>query len=390
MSITLPSISRYVKRLERIFASGRVTNNGECVRELERRLRDVLGVPYLVLTSSGTLALQVAFRIFGLSGEIVTTPFSWVTTASSMVWSGLRPRFVDIDASSFNLDPVLAAKAITSTTAAIVPVHVFGNPCDVEAFEGLARQRSLPLIYDAAHAFGVRYGGDSVLQWGDASILSLHATKLFHTIEGGALILHREEDYRRAWIAVNNGFDQYGTLVGIGVNGRMSELHAAVGLCLLETLGDQLANQRKTAQTLRKLVGRRSGIQLQKLNSLAEANHAFFPVVLPDEASRAEVERELEQSGFAVRRYFWPPLNRIPGLDDGSFTPLADSLSRRVLCIRLHAEYRPDVLSQIADIVTKRLPDVEMTVAAALAPAGSHPAILASLDRVPAERLQSD
>lgn len=374
MSITLPNIDRYVARLEHIFASGQVTNNGSCARELEQRLRELLDVPYLILTSSGTLALQVAFRVFALQGDIVTTPFSWVTTASSMVWSGLRPRFADIDIRTFNLDPASVAKAITPETSAIVPVHIFGNPCDVEAFDSVAKKRSLSIIYDAAHAFGVCYRGNSVLQWGRASILSLHATKLFHTIEGGALILQREEDYQRAWTLINNGFDQRGTLVGIGVNGRMSELHAAVGLCLLDSLENRLATQIATAEALRKLLARRTGVELQRKNPLADVNHAFFPLVFPTETLRAEAERELAHRGFSVRRYFWPPLNRIAGLDDLSSTPNADLLSQRILCIRLPERYCQHTLSQIADIVTERCPGATADRAEPPTPACDHSA----------------
>ncbi len=346
-ALNLPDFSRFAKLAREVFASGRLTNNAAMVLELEARLAERLEVEYLVLTSSGTLALQAAYRALGLSGEVVTTPFSWVTTVSSLNWVGLTPRFADVDPNTFNLDPAQIEAALTPATSAILAVHSFGNPCDIAAIEKIASRAGLRTVYDAAHAFGVRYQGRSVLGFGDAAVLSLHATKLFHTVEGGALILRDRESYLRARLAVNNGLDDDRNVVTIGINGRMSELHAAMGLCLLDGIDGLLARRRLVAEALRAQLATLSGVRVQRLNPLAEVNHAYFPVTFPNQELRERAVAALCAAEPAPRRYCSQPLNRLPFVQPHVDMPVAELLSKCLLCL----PFGPDVSFEEAQAI---------------------------------------
>ncbi len=354
--LNLPAAGKFAALAERVFASGRLTNNGEMARELEARLADHLDVPYVVLTSSGTLALQVAYRALGLTGEVITTPFSWTTTVSSMAWIGLRPRFADIDARTYNIDPAQVEAEITPATRAIVAVHTFGNPCDIESIERIAGRHRLRTIYDAAHAFGVRYQDRSVFSYGDASVLSLHATKLFHTVEGGVVILRDRAAWARARLIVNNGIDPQGRVQALGINGRLSELHAAVGLCLFDDIEPVLRRRRRLATMLRMLLAETSSVQLQAPTPFGQVNHAYFPVVFPSREVCEHASRALARDGFAARRYFDMPLNRLPFIAEGPPMPIAESLTRRVLCLPLRAAADVDEIQTIAGIVAAACP----------------------------------
>lgn len=354
--LNLPAAGKFAALAERVFASGRLTNNGELARELEARLADHLDVPYVVLTSSGTLALQVAYRALALTGDVITTPFSWTTTVSSMAWVGLRARFVDIDADTFNIDPARIEAEITAATSAIVGVHTFGNPCDIEAVERIAGRHRLRTIYDAAHAFGVRYQDRSVFSYGDASVLSLHATKLFHTVEGGVVILRDRAAWARARLIVNNGIDPEGRVQALGINGRLSELHAAVGLCLFDDIDPVLRRRRRLATMLRMLLAETSSVQLQSQTPFGRVNHAYFPVVFPSCDVCEYANRALAREGFAARRYFDTPLNRVPFVAEGPPMPIAESLTRRVLCLPLRAAADVDEIRTLAGIVAAACP----------------------------------
>jgi len=239
----LPNRDKFHAYVDMILDSGWLTNHGACVRDLEKKLQDYLGVKNIVLVSNGTMALQVAYKALNLSGEVITSPFSFIATASSAKWEGLDIVFSDIDNSSFNIPSDRIESRITSKTSAIVPVHVFGNPCDVEGIDRLAKKHGLKVIYDGAHAFGVQYKDESILSWGDISILSFHATKLFHTIEGGALILNDDALCEKVRKMINFGITGQETIECLGINAKMNEFQAAMGLCLLDDMDAAIARR---------------------------------------------------------------------------------------------------------------------------------------------------
>jgi dTDP-4-amino-4,6-dideoxygalactose transaminase len=354
--INIPDFDCFQTKARSIFESGTLTTNGPKARELEDRIAEYLGVEHVVLTSSGTLALQIAYRALELEGEIITTPFSWVTTASSMCWVGLKPRFVDIQPSSFNLDPDRIEEAITPQTGAILAVHTFGNPSEIDTIEEIAGRRGLKTVYDCAHAFGTKYKGKSVLAFGDASVLSLQATKLFHAVEGGAVILRDKELYRRALLAANNGLDPEGGMAGLGVNARMSELHAAVGLCLLDKVEEILSRNRSLGCTLRMQLAQSSTVELQSMNADADVNHAYFAMVTATPEQRREVASALESTGFRPRRYCNPPLNRLAFLGTPSIMPCAESLSERLICVTYSPHTSLETLNTITRVVSAICP----------------------------------
>jgi dTDP-4-amino-4,6-dideoxygalactose transaminase len=355
-SISVPDAEGFAALVRQVFASGRLTNNGALARELEVRLAEQLDVPHVVLTSSGTLALQIAYRALGLTGQVITTPFSWVTTVSSLCWVGLQPVFADIDAASFNLDATRIETRITPQTSAILAVHTFGNPGDLVGIEAVAARHGLRVIYDAAQAFGVQYQGESVFARGDASVLSLHATKLFHTVEGGAVILRDAEAARRARLAVNNGMSTPERVEALGINGRMSELHAAVGLCLLDGVCSVIERRNRIAEWLRTYLSGLSAVRLQQLNADASVNHANFPVVFPTPALRERALSALNARGFPARRYFTPALNRLPFVSEQPPMPIAEDLSERIVCLPLGPNTSMQQAEEIARVLAAVCP----------------------------------
>ena len=354
--VSIPNAERLNTLMCQVLRSGHLTNNGPLVRELEARLADYLRVPDLILTSSGTLALQIAYRALGLTGEVITTPFSWATTASSLRWVGLRPVFVDVEPHSFNLDAAQIEQRVTPRTSAILAVHTFGNPADLSAIEAIAARHRLRVVYDAAHAFGVRYKGESVLARADASVLSLHATKLFHTVEGGAVILRDAQAASRARLAVNNGMSSSQDVEQLGVNGRMSELHAAVGHCLLDDIESVLEQRKRIATRLRTQLARTSAVRLQRLNAQADVNYAYSPIVFPSPELREQAFAALSAAHFTPRRYFSPSLNRVPVMGDPTPMPVAEYLSERILCLPLGPETTFEQVDQMTHIVADVCP----------------------------------
>jgi dTDP-4-amino-4,6-dideoxygalactose transaminase len=350
----LPDRKKLDSYIDRIMESGWFTNRGELVQELERRLEAYLGVKNVVLVANGTLALQVAYKLLGLTGQVITTPFTFIATASSLAWNGLEVVFSDIDPRTFNLDPAGIEERITSATSAILPVHVFGNPCEVEAIQEIAGRHHLKVIHDAAHAFGVTYKGESVLRWGDVSTISFHATKLFHTIEGGALIIQDDELCAQARKMINFGITGPDKIETLGINTRMNEFQAAMGLTLL----DQMESVEAGRASLNGLYDRLLGGRLQKplWNPGASNNHGYYPVLFPDEPTLKRVQAALNMQDIFPRRYFYPSLDELDFLNPHSdVMPVSRDIAHRILCLPFYESLEQEIAQGICTTILEQI-----------------------------------
>jgi len=347
----LPPREKYKAYVDRIFDSGWLTNKGQLVQELERRLSVYLGVENLLLVANGTIALQVAYKTLGIKGEVITTPFSFVATTSSLVWEGITPVFSDIDGESFNLNPGEIRKKISADSSAIVPVHVFGNACEIEEIQKIAEENKLKVVYDAAHAFGVNYNGISILNYGDASILSFHSTKIFHTIEGGAIVFRDKGDYEKASLMINFGIAGYDLVKELGINGKMNEFQAAMGLCVLDDM-EKIINKRKIvfSNYLEAFSGIKS-LGVQKLNIKATLNYSYFPLIFSSEAARESVFEALAGKEIFPRRYFSPSLENLPYLDCSEKMVVSDRISGTILCLPVFEDLSGEDQKEIIEIV---------------------------------------
>lgn len=341
----LGDINKFKTYVDTIYASGWMTNHGPLVTELEQRLKDYLGVKHIILTTNGTLALQIAYRALGLSGSAVTTPFSFVATSSSLQWEGIRPIFADIDADTWNIAPEHIEARIAADTSAIVGTHVFGNPCDVERIEQIARRHNLKVVYDGAHAFAVRHAGQSVLNWGDISTLSFHATKLFHTIEGGAIITNDDELARRAYLLCNFGIADVDKIESIGINAKLNEFSAAMGLCVLDDIESILEQRAEIAHRYEKSLG--DYCNLQQPHADSQLNYSYFPVGLSDQRQVLRVRAALQEKGINPRRYFYPSLDTLDYLQPQTRQSTSRALSVRVLCLPIYPGLPRDVQDQV-------------------------------------------
>ncbi|MFE8073402.1 DegT/DnrJ/EryC1/StrS family aminotransferase [Marinobacteraceae bacterium S3BR75-40.1] len=350
----IPELSKVTRYLERIHERVWLTNNGPLVQELTERLQDYLGVRNLLLTSNGTSALQVAYKALGVENEAVTTPFTFIATASSMQWQGVSPRFADIEAGTLCLSPAAAESSITPQSKAVVPVHVYGNPCDVEAFQGLREKYSLPIVYDASHAFAVKYRGESLLNWGDASTLSFHATKLFHTVEGGAIVFESDEVFANAQRMINFGLGEGPENIDlIGLNAKMSEVHAAYGLCLLESI-DQILEKRTEILTAYH-EGLDGVVEFPHWREGATQNAAYAPVLLKSEEQCLKVLESLKVIGVFARRYFYPSLSELEVFANQQTEHCDNAVSsaRRVLCLPVYPDLAGADVRRIIEAVKK-------------------------------------
>jgi len=355
MNITktyLPNVEKYKSYIDEIYENAHLTNNGPLVQRLERRLEQYLGVKNVVLVANGTLALSAAYSVLNLTGDVVTSPFSFVATTSSIISSGLNPIFSDIDPYTFNINPNLIKEIITEKTSAIVPVHAFGNPCNIDEIHHIAQQNDLKIVYDAAHAFNVLHKGQSVLSFGDISILSFHATKLFHTIEGGAMIISDNRLAEKARKFINFGLNDNGIPDGLGINAKMNEFEAAMGLCVLDDI-DQILNDRKTiVNSYEESLG--GALQLQKYNADSTRNYAYFPVVFESKSQLLHIQKELNRLQIFPRRYFRPSLNKLSYIEQEYVCPVSESLSSRILCLPLSHKV-DDKYQKVIDTVLRML-----------------------------------
>lgn len=334
----LPDLAKVQKYLDGIYERRWFTNNGPLVQLLTERLEEYLGIENLLLVANGTLALQIAYRALGVKGEAITTPFTFVATASSLSWEGIKPIFSDIDPESFNLCPTKILEKITENTDAIVPVHVYGAPCNVENFDRIAEQENLKLIYDASHAFGVNHNRSSLLSYGVASTLSFHATKIFHTVEGGGIVFKDKEVFRRAQSLINFGFSSDGEITEVGINAKMSEIHAAFGLSLLDDIDDLIERRVEIQELYQKELN--GYVRFQQRAQESNLNGSYLPIVLASQEQRETVELRLNSIDVKARRYFSPSLNTTrPFCEVGKKDlPRSEDISSRVLCLPLYYE----------------------------------------------------
>jgi dTDP-4-amino-4,6-dideoxygalactose transaminase len=355
----VPDRERFGALLDGILAARWFTNDGAVVRELESRLQPWLGGAFCTACGNGTVALQLALRSLELSGEVLTTPFTFPATVHAIEWNGLTPVFCDVDPDTYNLDPASAAANITERTTAILAVHVFGNPCDVEALAALAAARGLRVIYDAAHAFGVGHRGRPIGAWGDLSVFSFHATKLFHTAEGGAVVGPQAELATALRLLRNFGIVNEDEVRGVGLNGKLSELHAALGLALLDAMEAEIAARKELAARYGAVLATVPGLAAQRSAPETRRNHAYHAIAVDADGfglTRDELHAALVAEGIMARKYFWPlcshnpAYRRLPSAD-GDRIPNAERLASRILCLPMYGELAAADVDRIAECI---------------------------------------
>lgn len=345
----LPNIEKYKSYIDEIYKTAWLTNQGPLVQKLEKRLAEYLGVKNIILVSNGTIALDIAYRALDLKGEVITTPFSFVATTSSLVTNRLTPIFVDIDEKSFNLNPKNIEKLITQKTSAILPVHVFGNACEVEKIEQIAKKHRLKVVYDAAHAFDVKYKDKSILEFGDISTLSFHATKLFHTIEGGAIIANDDELAQKIRYLINFGIKNSTEIAYLGTNAKMNEFEAAMGLCVLDDIEEIKEKRKIIIENYREEL--KDLVQFQKQNENASENYSYFPIVLKSEEELLKVQKVLNDENIFPRRYFYPSLDTLEYIEPKQECIISRNISKRILCLPVYAELDFDNQNKIIEIL---------------------------------------
>ena len=347
----LPPIAEYESYIHSIWQRQWLTNNGPLVNELELSLKAYLNIKHLLYVTNGTIAIQLAIKALALKGEIITTPFSYVATTSTIVWENCKPVFVDIDKWSLNINPELIEAAITPDTCAILATHCFGNACEIDKIQAIADKYRLKVIYDAAHCFGTTYKERSVFEYGDISTTSFHATKLYHTIEGGAVFTQQPEILKRMAYMRNFGHDGPESFVGLGINGKNSEFHAAMGLCNLKYISDILASRKQQSLCYDNAIGKLNVLK-PSIQQNSAFNYAYYPIIFDSEIEAIDAKRALEQKKIYPRRYFFPSLSSLPYVDSNE-TPVADSISKRILCLPLYYELSKEEQDMIARILLR-------------------------------------
>jgi dTDP-4-amino-4,6-dideoxygalactose transaminase len=356
---SLPDLAEFTKLLEEVWNSKQLTNDGPMHRRLETAVADHLGVTHMSLFNNGTIALLGALRALQLTGEVITTPFSFVATTHALAWNNLDPVFVDIEPETYNIDPAAIEAAITDRTSAILPVHCYGRPCDVAAIQKIADRHGLKVIYDAAHAFGVRDEGGSILRHGDLSVLSFHATKVFTTLEGGAIVAPDQRIKGRIDRLKNFGIVSQTAVEGIGFNGKMNEVQAAFGLLQLKDIEDALEARARVAQRYREALAQVAGLTLPQGQEPAVYNNAYFPILVGEEfpLSRDKLFEKMEAAGIFPRRYFYPLISNISAYADlpsaqRDRLPVANRVAEQVLCLPIYPDLATDDIERIIDILT--------------------------------------
>ena len=359
----LPPLNEFVKSLEKIWESKWLTNSGLFHQEFEKKLCEYLGVKYISLFANGTLALTTALQVLRITGEVITTPYSFVATTHALHWNGIKPVFVDIEPKYCNLEPGKIEAAIGPKTTAILPVHIYGNPCNVGEIQQIADIYGLRVIYDAAHAFGVRINGNSILNFGDLSVLSFHATKVLTTFEGGAIVCHDERMKKRIDFLKNFGFADDVTVVGEGINGKMNEVQAALGVQQLKYIDTAIQKRREIANIYRENLRKVNGVTFFEDIEGLDHNYSYFPIFINEREfgkSRDEVYEYLKNSNIYTRRYFYPLISHFSaykGLPSAAIDNLsvAEKICREVICLPIYPDLTIMEQNFIVDILVKEL-----------------------------------
>lgn len=358
----LPPLDEFIPYLQNIWDNKWLTNNGPFHQQFEEELAKYLGVKYLSVFSNGTLALITALQALRITGEVITTPYSFVATTHSLWWNNIKPVFVDIESQYLNIDPYKIEAAITPKTTAIMPVHVYGNPCYVKEIQDIADTYGLRVIYDAAHAFAVKKNGNSILNWGDLSIMSFHATKVFNTIEGGAIICQDEKTKQRIDLLKNFGFKDEVTVIEPGINAKMNELQAAYGLLQLKYVDSYISKRKEIVTLYNKLLSETSGITLMSIDDDVEHAYPYYPILIDMKEygiSRDALYEELKEYNIYGRRYFYPLISEFPtyrGLASASKDnlPVANKIAKEVLCLPIYPGLSTTEIEMICNIINNK------------------------------------
>ena len=346
-----PPLEEYHAQLQRVWDNQWLTNRGALVQELETKLADYLTLQEskMILMNNGTIPIQIALKLLAKGGEVITTPFSYVATTSAIVWENCTPVFVDIHPEYLTIDETKIEAAITDKTTCILATHVFGNPCNIEAIEAIAQKYKLKVIYDAAHCFGVTYQGKSIFEYGDISTCSFHATKLFHTGEGGALFTKDPELFHQCFYSHNFGHDGPLAFHGLGINGKISELQAAMGLSVLPYM-PTILQARAAVVDLYDSHLDFDKVQKMKLREHTQWNYSYYPILFKEEATLLKVQKELNEAQIFPRRYFYPSLNTVPFVSQQKMD-VSENLSSNIICLPLFVGIEKNIIKEIVKII---------------------------------------
>lgn len=353
--VTMPSLApleEYVELLKGVWERGILTHNGPLVQKLENELCAKLELNNFVAVSNGTIAIQMAIKALELKGEIITTPFTWVATVSAIKWEGCEPVFCDIDSQTLNIDPNKIEALITDRTVAIMPVHVFGNPCDVDAIETIAKKHNIKVIYDGAHAIGSTCKGKSLLEYGDITATSLHATKLLNTAEGGGCITNNEELHEKLKRIRFFGHNNAKDVVEDGFNGKMTEVHAALGIANLKYYDAVLEDRKNKYRQYKDALKGQDSIRFQGIKT-GETNYSYFPIIFDNEELLLDCEQKLNANKIFPRRYFYPSINTYKNIVDYQPTPISENIASRILCLPLYWSLSDEIIQHIALLIKK-------------------------------------
>lgn len=344
----LPPFDEYATILKRAWEKAWITNNGELLQELELKLKEYLGVKHLFFCGNGTVVLQMALKALNITKEVITTPFSYVATTNSILWEGATPVFVDIEPRTFCIDADKIEASITENTEAILATHVYGLACNIDKIHLLADKYRLKVIYDGAHAFGATYKGRSLLSYGDISTCSFHATKLFHTVEGGCIICKDDELAEKLFL-FRQFCHSYDDFISVGINGKNSEFHAAMGLANLPYITENINRRKQIALLYHELI---PDLSVLNFNEAADYNFSYYPVLFENEMELLQAESRLIKNGVKGRRYFYPSLNSLPFVK-GSSCPVSEDISKRIYCLPIYPELNHETVHAICSAVTQ-------------------------------------
>lgn len=345
----LPDYQLYSSYLKRAWDAVWLTNRGELTLELEAKIKEKYSINQIIITNNGTIPIQIALKLLGNQGEIITTPFSYVATTSAIIWENCKPVFVDIHPELLTIDETKIEVAITPKTTAILATHVFGNPCHVEAIEKIAKKHNLFIIYDAAHCFGVTYKGNSIFNYGDVSTCSFHATKIFHSGEGGAMFCNDDKLFHKLYYSHNFGHNGPVDFHGLGINAKISELQSAMGLAVFDNLEHIFEERRKVVEFYLKNLNF-DKVTTMKIRENTEWNYSYFPVIFQSEDELLKAQKRLNEAEIFPRRYFYPSLNTIDFVN-GASMPISESIASRILCLPLYVGLTEDELKLIVNLI---------------------------------------